>query len=119
MEEANLALPGSTPLADGGYDAEFTVEGRRPAATWAIYGTSADVAEVTAYFEKELADRGWEPAPGIPSTSQLDALLWRRDDLAFQLAILDVEEWHQRIDGSDEYPTMYEVRVSERRDAER
>lgn len=119
MEEADLAFPDSSLLVDGGYDAELTVEGRRPAATWAIYGTSANAADVTAYFEEEMEARGWDALPGIPSTSEVDALSWRRGNHAFRIGILDVEEWHQRVDGSEGFPTMYEVRVSERRNAER
>jgi hypothetical protein len=117
MEEAGLAFPESTRLATGGYDEELTMDGPQPAATWTIYGTTAPAEEVIAFFEEEADLRGWDGGLGIRSTSEVEAYSWRREDSAWRLGILDVEEWHQRIDGSDRYPTMYEVRVSQRRDA--
>ena len=116
LDERAIAYPASAPLASGGYDAEQTMDGPQPAATWKIYGTGATPEEVIQYFRDEMGSRGWIEVPGIPSTADIDAVQWRRDDLALRLGIMDVDEWHQRIEGSDRYPTMYEVRVSERRD---
>lgn len=117
LEESSVAHPGSTLLARGGYNARLTVEGPFPPATWRIYGTSAPATAVIAHFEEEALNRGWEGGPGIPSTSELEAFDWRRDELFWRLGVLDTDEWHQRIDGSADYPTMYEVRVGVRRDA--
>ena len=53
---------------------------------------------------------------GVPSTSEIEAHGWRREDVALRLGIKDVEEWHQRIEGSDAYPTLYEISLTDLRD---
>jgi len=64
IEEGGIAYPNSTALANGGYEAELTLEGPQPAAVWSIYGTDAPAAEVIQFYADELRALGWEEATG-------------------------------------------------------
>ena len=109
--EADLLFPGSERLSDGGYDASMTIDGTQPAAFWLIAGSNARVDEVLAWYEGELDDRGWRPQATSFSTTEIDAFDWVKDEVHFRLGILDTREWYLRIDGSDAFATLFEVRL--------
>lgn len=109
--EAALIYPGSELLSDGGYDAEWTVEGPMPAAVWMIYGSDAPIDDIVAYYDAELAERGFDPAPAGRSTNEIASWSWRRDDLAFSLGHKDPDDWAERLERASEFATLYEVRI--------
>lgn len=111
--EADLVFPDSELLAEGGYDAEMTIDGPQPAALWRIYGSNAAIEDILAYYEAELGDRGWEPIPSSRSSTEIDAWQWIRDDLGFSLGHKDPAQWHERLPGSDRFLTIYEIRLAD------
>lgn len=113
LPEASLTFPDSKQLSDGGYDAQFTVEGEQPAGFWRIIGSDATIEDIRDFYEGELADAGWVRQPSSRSTTELEAHRWHQGDLAFRLGFLNTEEWHQRLDGSDQFPTLYEIHLSD------
>lgn len=60
--EATLIYPDSELLADGGYDAEMTVDGPQPGAVWKIFGSDAAMEDILVYYETELRELGWDGA---------------------------------------------------------
>lgn len=113
QSEADLVYPDSELLSDGGYDAELTIDGPQPAGVWKIYGSNAAIEDIRAYYEAQLAERGWRQVPGSRSTTELDAWSWIRGDLGFRLGIKDPDDWHERLAGSDRFGTLYEVRLAD------
>ena len=110
--EADLLYPGSEQLSDGGHGPDDTIEGPVPSVYWRILGSNDSGSEILEFYEIELAARGWEPgggSSGIPSTSELDARAWSQGPTVFRLAFKDPEEWHQRLEGSDRFVTLYEI----------
>ena len=115
LPEAGLMFPGSEHLADGGTEGAQGIEGVTQAATWVILGTDSSVEDVLAFYETELAAGGWDQYPMARTTSEIEAHAWRREEdrARLRLSFKDTEEWHLRIEGSDRFATLYEVRVIE------
>ena len=113
--EAGLIFPGSDQLRDGGFDAEMTPDGPQAAQWWAIFGTHASSAEILAFYEAELASRGWEPgggSSGISGTNEESASAWHTNDFVFRLGFWKPERWTE--DDESPYATVYEIRLIER-----
>jgi hypothetical protein len=89
--EASLHLPGSTEVATGGYDAEKSVYGSLSAVAWRQYGADVPWEDVLAYFDAELARRGWEPgggSSGLTSTDEYVVEAWHKSDRILRLGYM-------------------------------
>ena len=115
LPEASLMLPGSEELADGGSERAQGIEGVTQATTWVILGTDSSVEDVLAFYETELAEDGWVQYPMARTTSEIEAHAWRRDEARsrIRLSFKETEEWYLRIEGSDRFATLYELRLIE------
>lgn len=101
-------------MSEGSQDRVDDVLGTTNTAWWLIMGTDASMAEVQAFYESELTDRSWTPSGGVPSTSEIDAIAWIRDRYTFRLGFKETDEWYERLEGSDEFATLFEIALIER-----
>lgn len=109
-----MRYPGAEPLDDGWIDRSEDVLGTTSATWWMILGADASISDVLTFYDGELTARGWDAArPTVPSTNEVEAYKWTRGELRFRLGFLETEEWHQRIEGSDRWPTLYDMRIIE------
>jgi hypothetical protein len=74
-------VKGNPPFPDGGSSANWGY----------LEGTTASVAEVKQFYGQALASRGWVPSPreGARTTSDTEAIAWRKGGLLFRLAFAD------------------------------
>lgn len=88
--EYRLYYPGATVLDHGGRDAVTGPTGYSGASAGVTLGTGAEMADVLAFYARELAARGWvvSDIDGVPKTSELDARGWRKGPVAFRLGLL-------------------------------
>lgn len=85
VPELAIADPSSTPLDDE-YATGRWIDDRsvRPASIQRTYVTSASSADVIAFFESELAGRGWEsldPPPGDLGVGLEPDRVWQKGDV--------------------------------------
>ena len=113
LPEADLYYPGSETLADGGNDRTQGISGFTQAGRWVILGTDETLEEVHAFYQTELAERGWEEGPRSRSTSEIAGYTWDHGGTQLRLSFKDTEQWYQRLEGSDQFATLYEVRLVE------
>jgi len=112
LPEASLTYPAAELLMDGGRDAEATIDGPMPAVAWRIFGSHAQPQEIHEFFESELTSTGWSEVTGIRTTTELDAWRWEKDGNTFRLGIMDPDQWHARLEGSEAFPTIFDVRLA-------
>lgn len=123
MDEASLFFPGSTQLATFGDDQQTgSITGPQSAFFGYQLGTEASDAEVEAFYEAELGDRGWSTARpddaitiGIRSSTDSRARAWEKGDAFFRLSF----RRRDKLGGLDDqnlagYPTIYEFRLRTR-----
>jgi hypothetical protein len=107
-DAAQLLVSGSTQLADGGNDAERTIEGDIPAIAWRRYGVNARWDEIVAFFDNELSRRGWEPgggSSGLRSTDEKAVEAWHSGDRILRLGELR----RAPVENAGQFVTFYEV----------
>ena len=83
------------------------------------FGTDASEADVEAFYEADLARRGWiSPSSdagitvGIQSSGETSARAWEKGDRVFRLSFRRRDEFG-RLDAATlaRYPTVYEIRL--------
>jgi hypothetical protein len=110
--EASLRYPSSEELAQGHLDRVEDALGTTNAAWWMILGTNGSIEQVEEFYRHELATLGWgDGRADRRTTSELSAVDWRQGGFRLRLAFMESEEWHQRIEGSDRFTTLYEIRL--------
>ena len=117
MDEASLAYPGSTQLGELALDQQTgSITGSQSAQFGRQFGTNASEADVEAFYEAELARRGWARAQTfegrgftIPGSIESRVRAWERGDRVFRLSFRRRDE-QGRLDAATlaRYPTVYE-----------
>ena len=120
MEEASLAYPGSTQLGELALDQQTgSITGPQSAMLGYQLGTDASEADVEAFYEAELARRGWTIARsdaaitvGIPGSTESSARAWEKGETFFRLSFRRRDD-QGRLDSATlaRYPTIYEIRL--------
>lgn len=90
LPEEHLFYPATEEISRLGAPAANTPEGSVAAFSGYRLGTQDGAEAVEVFYARELAERGWEAAPGAvgaPATSELSARAWERDGLTFRLSI--------------------------------
>ena len=124
MEEASLAYPGSTQLGELALDQQTgSITGPQSAEFGRQFGTDASEADVEAFYEAELARRGWiapESPQGIvyriPGSTESRVRAWEKGDAFFRLSFR-ARDKQGRLDAATlaRYPTVFEARLKSRR----
>ncbi len=117
MEETSLAYPGSTQLGRFALDQQTgSITGPQTAMFGYQFGTDASKADVEAFYEAELARRGWTIARsyaaitvGIPGSTESSARAWERGDRVLRLSFRRRDE-QGRLDAATlaRFATVYE-----------
>ncbi len=105
---ARLQYSGSKQLADGGNDAQRSIEGDIPPIAWRRYGVNASWDEIVAFFDNELTRRGWEPgggSSGLRSTGERAVEAWHFGDRILRLGNLRKAP----VENAGQFVTFYEV----------
>jgi hypothetical protein len=89
-----------------------------PASSGSQLGTVATAAEVEAFYQRELAQRGWVPFTGENFRTSDGAeriVRWRKGDLGFQLSFFDTatKDRERQAAGRKTYATYYEILLTE------
>jgi hypothetical protein len=91
MEEDRLFYPGSERLGDLAQDRGSTIEGLVRANTVHRLGSDDPESAILAWYEGEMAARGWDRASGvanIPGSTETTVVAWQRDGTVFRLSTL-------------------------------
>jgi hypothetical protein len=89
LPEANLFYPGATLLGSFGNDYERGVWGSNSASFGHTLGADVGQGEVLAFYERELAARGWQKAEvGGVGTDESTVAAWRKEGLTLLISIL-------------------------------
>lgn len=113
LPEGDLSYPGSEQVNSGGREAEMTVDGPLSAATWHWFGVDASAEEIEQFYADELTSRGWAEgggSSGIPTTRELSARAWHKDDVVFRLAFPNPSD-HVDQELFERYQTVYDARL--------
>ncbi len=91
MPENTLAYPGASILRTVSVEATQTIEGPVPAISGHTFGAEASEADVVAFYQRQLAERGWLPTSfdAQRSTIETAAYTWQKDAAVLRLAILE------------------------------
>jgi len=109
LPEAGMVFPGSEQLADGSRGEESTPTGPQGAEWWIVFGAHAGMAEVVAYFDRELVERGWVADNVASTTTELEAYEWLKGEYHFRLGFLDMDDLV--LDGSEGFETVFDMRL--------
>lgn len=113
--EADLLAPNSTVIGTFSDEAGLGIEGPEYALFGKLVHTDAAPSDIEAFYESELAERGWRPADdpnarvlSMRSTEELGATTWRKSGLVFRLGILDLDNPSTPADYK-EYAAVYRI----------
>lgn len=111
--EASLYYPGSVLLRTG----HHASTSEAVAQTWKQLGSDASLLDIQAYYEHELAGRGWVPgggSSGILGTSERGICVWHNDKVVIRLSFWKPQKWRARYPADPSYRTVYELALIER-----
>ena len=112
MEEDRLFYPGSTLIAERARPGERNIDGRLSATSGHRLGTQDAAADVEAWYDRELAARGWLPSQstsGIRSTAESTARAWERDGIVLRFAVRSRNSRSLPPEQLTGFATVYEV----------
>jgi hypothetical protein len=107
MPEATLSLPESVEVGRGGFKADSA----RHTTFWVRRATPATPDDVRAFFERELAARGWLAGGGSAVIgSQFEAIVcaWHRGNDTLRVAVFNDSYRDSQLGGSSAV-TEYEL----------
>lgn len=111
MPEAQLSFPGATSLGDLNFDQTTSIEGQQPAETGHEFGANASAGDITAFYNQELAARGWRPTNlyAGPATTESGALAWQKGQVVMRLSFRKKGDDPRLPSASDQarYTTIY------------
>ena len=111
--EAELVYPDSAELAEGGHDRVDDFLGTTRAMWWLLLRTDASIEEVHAFYDAELADRGWETGSRVRSTDEIETYSWTRDGIRFRLGFKELDELDSQSEEGKAFSTVYEISLIE------
>lgn len=89
IPEEHLYYPGSAVIGSIGNDYMSGIWGSNPATSGHRLGVDASQAEVLAFYDRELAARGWQQSTNvIYGTAELEVRGWVKGGVLVRLAIL-------------------------------
>ena len=117
MPEDRLFYPGSVQLGDHSRRRRHTFEGRFGAASGHRLGSQDGATKIEAWYDQELAKRGWVPAnvsSGFAATTESTARAWQKGAVIFRFSVLLKD--HPLSPPRDvvaKYETIFEIRLIE------
>jgi hypothetical protein len=111
--EYQLRYPAAVLIGEGGKDAENGPFFYSRAMAGAVLGTDDSEEQVVAFYERELAARGWQLSDRdtVGTTAELNAYAWRKGSVVFRLAFLRKNDPRNPPAG-DQYATPFDFRLS-------
>ena len=113
IPEASRFYPGSVILRSGGHAATSESEAER----WTQLGSYASVAEIQAFYERQMAQAPWVSgggSSGVPGTNERQVCAWHNGTVILRLGFWRLSRWQRQYPNDQIFPTVYDVRVIDR-----
>lgn len=107
---AALRFPEAEELAHVANEARSTIEGPFAAFDGRIYGSQATQEDIFAFYERELANLGWQrdEFAVFTSSGELDSWGWCKPSMIFRLAIKKPGNFREEFYRGKEFVTVFE-----------
>jgi hypothetical protein len=106
-------------IDSGGGNAATTIDGPLPAEAWRVLGAAASSQDIQAFYERELAARGWvidtHTTSGLRVLEELKTTAWSKDGVIFRFGIRDPDYWGADPDLFARYQCIYDAALIGRR----